>query len=488
MAWYEIAVLVIYFLALLFLFLYSLGQLHLTRKYLKRDIHNDVESSALSQLPQVTIQLPIYNEKFVVQRLIDKVCAMEYPRSLLEIQVLDDSTDETTEIIAESVKLYSEKGFDIKHITRNDRKGFKAGALANGLKIARGQFIAIFDADFLPKADFLLKTLANFTTANVGMVQTRWGHVNRDHSFLTKLQAFGLDAHFSIEQSGRNSVNSFINFNGTAGVWRKKCIIDAGGWSDDTLTEDLDLSYRAQLRGWQFKYLEAIESPAELPIIMPAIKSQQYRWNKGAAETSRKNLSKVLRQPLPLVTKLHATFHLLNSSVFLMLLIVGLLSLPLIVIKDKHPEYQLMFSLANVFLIGFFSIAYYFWVSSKKATYTSISEGFIRTFIPFITLSMGLSFHNGIAVFEGLIGRKTPFVRTPKFNSIDKSSGFVKSEYSRYKPQLQTIIEILLAIYFLLAIGIGIYIEDYGMILFHLMLSIGFLTVSYTTLRPTVDG
>ena len=487
MAWYELVLLAVYFLALLFLFLYSLGQLHLTRKYIKRTNAPENEPLSLSKLPEVTVQLPIYNEKYVVQRLLDKVCSLDYPKSLLDIQVLDDSTDETFDIAKSAVEYYAQLGFNIRHITREKRTGFKAGALAHGLTIAKGDFIAIFDADFLPKSDFLLKTLPHFKNDSIGLVQTRWGHVNRDHSMLTKLQAFGLDAHFSIEQSGRNSVNSFINFNGTAGVWRKNCIIDAGGWSDDTLTEDLDLSYRAQLRGWKFVYLESIESPAELPIIMPAIKSQQYRWNKGAAETSRKNLRKVLRGRLPLITKIHATFHLLNSSVFLMLLIVGLLSLPLLLIKFNHPEHKLLFTVANVFLIGFFSIAYYFWVSSKKAQYTRISEGFIRTFIPFITLSMGLSFHNGMAVFEGLIGKKTPFVRTPKFNSIDKSSGSVNSEYAKFKPQLQTIIEMLLALYFIVAIGVGIYIKDYGMILFHLMLAIGFLTVSLKTLQPVTD-
>ena len=487
MAWYELVPLVIYFLALFFLFLYSLGQLHLTRKYLNKTNSPELTDHSLVELPVVTIQLPVYNEKYVVKRLIDKVCNLDYPKSFLDIQILDDSTDETSALIAESMTHYQALGFQINLLQRTERTGFKAGALAHGLKEAKGEFVAIFDADFLPKPEFLLKTLPHFTNEKVGLVQTRWGHVNRDHSFLTKLQAFGLDAHFSVEQSGRNSVNSFINFNGTAGIWRKTCIEEAGGWSADTLTEDLDLSYRAQLRGWKFVYLEAIESPAELPIIMPAIKSQQYRWNKGAAETTRKNLRKVLKGSLPLTTKVHATFHLLNSSVFLMLLIVAVLSLPLLLIKFNHPEYKLIFSLANIFLIGFFSIAYFFWVAAKKAPYTRIKEGFIGTFLPFITLSMGLSLHNGLAVFEGLIGKKTPFIRTPKFNSIDKSSGTSKNDYINFKLSPQTIIEILLALYFMLAIGVGIYIRDYGMLLFHLMLAIGFVVVSYKTLQPLSD-
>ena len=441
----------------------------------------------LPSLPRVTIQLPVYNERYVIERLIDKICRLDYPKSLLEIQVLDDSTDATFDLIESKVSNYFEKGFNIAHIRREGRGGFKAGALANGLALAHGEFLAIFDADFLPSEDFLIKTIPYFNDAKIGMVQTRWGHINRDHSLLTRLQAFGLDAHFSVEQSGRNSVNSFINFNGTAGIWRRECIMDAGGWSADTLTEDLDLSYRAQLKGWGFKYLESVESPAELPIIMSAVKSQQYRWNKGAAETSRKNLLSVYKQHLPFITKLHATFHLLNSSVFLMLLIVAVLSLPLLYIKFNNPEYRIIFTLANLFLIGFFSIVYYFWVASKRASFTKISGSFLKTFIPFLTLSMGLSLHNGLAVLEGFIGIKTPFIRTPKFNSTNTSDGVVKNEYTKYRFNYQSIIELALAVYFIAAIISGIYIKDYGMILFHSMLAIGFLTVSYQTIRPRIN-
>ena len=483
MHWYEIVVLTLYAIGLSYLFIYSLGQLHLTLKYLQARKSNVSIPAQFNKFPRVTIQLPIYNEKYVVERLIDSICAIDYPLDALEIQVLDDSTDETTEIAKKKVLEYQNRGIDIQLIRRPVRENFKAGALAYGLEKAKGEYIAIFDADFMPVQAFLKNTIPHFTDSSIGMVQTRWGHINRDYSFFTKMQAFGLDAHFSVEQTGRNSVHSFINFNGTAGVWRKSCIIDSGGWSADTLTEDLDLSYRAQIKGWKFKYLEEVESPAELPIQMPAIKSQQYRWNKGAAETSRKNLGRVYKQKLPLSTKLHATFHLLNSSVFLILLIVAILSIPLLLIKYNHPQLHLLFKIANLFLLGFFSIGFYFWVASKKAPFTRIKENFAKTFLSFMTISMGLSLHNGIAVLEGFFGRKTPFIRTPKFNSSNTDSGNKNNVYVNNKISASSIAELLLGIYFIGAIALGIYLEDYGLILFHAMLAIGFITVSYQTIR-----
>ncbi len=488
MHWYEVVVLIFYFLALGYLFLYSLGQLHLTFKYLKARKSQIAEPGQLVDYPKVTIQLPVFNEKYVVQRLIDAVCKISYPKNLLEIQVLDDSTDETTELAQERISYYKNQGIDISLIKRPVRENFKAGALAYGLKKAKGEFLAIFDADFLPTENFLESTIPHFSDMNIGMVQTRWGHINRNYSFFTRMQAFGLDAHFSIEQTGRNSVQSFINFNGTGGVWRRSCIEDAGGWSADTLTEDLDLSYRAQIKGWQFKYLESIESPAELPILMPAIKTQQYRWNKGAAETFRKNLKNVYKLKLPIATKIHATFHLLNSSVFLMLLIVGVLSLPLLLIKFNHPQLELMFKIANIFLLGFFSIAYYFWVASKRAPFTKMKENFIKTFLSFMTVSMGLSLHNGIAVLEGLIGHKTPFIRTPKFNATNEDAGNKNNSYINYKLDVSTLAELLLGIYFVGAMILGVYLNDYGMILFHAMLAIGFITVSYQSFRSIWHG
>ncbi|MEM6831667.1 MAG: cellulose synthase family protein, partial [Bacteroidota bacterium] len=282
----EWLIIIVYGLTLFIICLFSLGQFNLAWHYLKSKKCDDNEGvTELKEYPAVTIQLPVFNERYVIERLIDSVSKIDYPLDKLEIQVLDDSDDETVTIIANKIAHYQGKGIDIRHVRRPDRVGFKAGALQYGMQQAKGEFIAIFDADFVPQPDFLLKTLPRFTSEKVGMVQTKWAHLNTNYGALTKIQAFWLNAHFTVEQKGRERAGSFINFNGTAGVWRKSCILDAGGWQHDTLTEDLDLSYRAQLKGWKFVYREEIESPAELPVVIPAVKSQQYRWNKGAAET-----------------------------------------------------------------------------------------------------------------------------------------------------------------------------------------------------------
>ncbi len=483
MAWYEFFIIGLYLAIMLLLFIYSMGQLHLTFAYLKAKKKSDDTTPELKNYPNVTVQLPIYNEEYVIERLIDTVCKLDYPKDKLEIQVLDDSTDDSVQLVAQKVAEYKKQGINIAHIRRVKRTGFKAGALAYGLHVSKGEFVAIFDADFLPKSDFLLKTIPQFTSSNIGVVQTRWGHINKEYSLFTRMQAFALNAHFSVEQTGRNYSNSFINFNGTAGVWRKTCIEDAGGWSAETLTEDLDLSYRAQLKGWKFKYLEAVETPAELPVIMPAIKSQQYRWNKGAAETAVKNLSKVFKSTLPLKTKLHATFHLLNSSIFMLLLVGGIISLPVLYIKYLHPEIDFYFHLASILLIGFMSIGFFFWVSSKKAPHTKITERFIPSFFTFMTISMGLSYHNAMAVFEGLIGKKSPFIRTPKFNSTSKEALIKGNRYLSNKVDINTIVEMFLGIYFLGGIVLGFYINDVGLLVFHAMLAIGLLTVSYQSIK-----
>ena len=281
---------VIYTIALLLIFMYALAQLNLLFNYLASKKHIDdsikFDFSNPDEIPLVTIQLPVYNEMYVMDRLLDNIALLDYPKDKLEIQVLDDSTDETVKTTWDHIEKLKQTGLDIKQITRTDRTGFKAGALKEGLKVAKGEFIAIFDSDFLPKSDWLKRTIPYFKNEEIGVVQTRWGHINRNYSILTKIQAFALDAHFTLEQVGRNSKGHFINFNGTAGVWRKSCILDAGNWEGDTLTEDLDLSYRAQLKKWKFKYLENVETPAELPIIISAARSQQFRWNKGGAENN----------------------------------------------------------------------------------------------------------------------------------------------------------------------------------------------------------
>ena len=476
----EISILTIYCLALFFIFLFSVGQLHLTWHYLKA---NKKETRpGLSEYPIVTVQLPVYNEKYVVERLIDAVCQLEYPSEKLEVQVLDDSNDETHSIISEKVAAWQAKGVDIKHVTRKDRQGFKAGALQYGLEIAKGDFIAIFDADFLPNPDFLIRSMNHFDD-HIGMVQCRWGHLNRNYSMLTRLQAFGLDAHFTVEQVGRNHAGSFINFNGTGGVWRRSCIEDAGGWSADTLTEDLDLSYRAQLKGWKFKYLESTEAPAELPVLMAAIKSQQYRWNKGAAETAVKNSMKVFRSSLSFTNKLHAFFHLFNSSVFVCLLLAAVLSVPVLYITSNNPQYKLIFNLGWIFLIGFFSIALYYWIATKRINPEDYKKKYFKLFPSFLVVSMGLSLHNGLAVIEGLLGRKTPFVRTPKFNIISKSDSWKGNTYIKPQWNVLTFFEGLLSLYFGFGIYMGLRLHDFKLLIFHFMLFLGFAIVFFYSIK-----
>lgn len=477
-----IIVLVLYTLALLFIFLYSIAQAHLVYRYL-RDKKNKKNDSFLpiTNFPHVTVQLPVYNELYVVERLIDSVACFDYPLDKFEIQVLDDSTDESIDIIAKRVKLWRDKGVDIVQVRRPDRTGFKAGALEAGLETAKGEFIAVFDADFVPTRDFLQKTIPHFSDEKVGMVQTRWEHINKDYSLLTNLQAFGLDAHFSIEQVGRNSGDCFINFNGTAGVWRKTCIIDAGNWQPDTLTEDLDLSYRAQLRNWKFVYLEHVGSPAELPPVMSALKSQQYRWTKGGAEVAKKQLGHVLRSDKPLVIKWHGAFHLLNSAVFVSIITCAILSVPLLFIKQYFPEFKQLFLFASLFLLSFFILGVLYWVSSSRRNENKLRSTlyFIRTFPLFLSIMMGLSLHNAIAVLEGYFGKKTPFIRTPKFNIISNTDTWKSNKYITNQINALTITEGLLSLYFLFAVVEAFHIGDYGLLPFHVMLTFGFATVCY---------
>lgn len=481
----EWIVIIGYCIALSAITIFSLEQLYLALIY--RKVKKNPAPKPLTSFPKVTVQLPIYNEKYVAKRLIDCICQLDYPLDKLEIQVLDDSDDETVAIIGDKVTEWRAKNINISQIRRPNRIGFKAGALQYGLEQATGEFLAIFDADFLPDKDFLLKTLAAFDN-KIGMVQTRWGHINKDYSLLTRMQAFGLNAHFTVEQTGRNASNKFMNFNGTAGVWRKNCIEDAGGWQHDTLTEDLDLSYRAQLKGWRFKYLEEVTSPAELPVLVTAIKSQQYRWNKGAAETAKKNAFKILRSSQSFSIKLHSLLHLFNSSVFLFLMIASVLSIPMLFIKDSRPEMVLIFDIAGIFFIGFIGMMIFYWVASKSANENFSIKYYLTHFPLFMMFSMGLALHNAIAVMEGYLGIKTPFIRTPKFNITTKSDGWKGNTYLKAKLSPLTIFEGLLAIYFIFGVFSGIYLRDFGLLLFHLMLAAGFGAVFFLSIKSLIHA
>jgi cellulose synthase/poly-beta-1,6-N-acetylglucosamine synthase-like glycosyltransferase len=466
---------------LTFILLYSFVQLSMLRSYRKKV---KPENISPDYFPLVTIQLPVYNEKFVVERLIDSICKLEYPQEKLHIQILDDSTDETSEIISQAIKNWKAKGLNIEHIQRTERVGYKAGALAYGTKTALGEYIAIFDADFVPNSDFLLEVIPHFQDKKVGVVQTRWGHLNKEYSLLTKLQAFGLDAHFTVEQTGRMKGNHFLNFNGTAGVWRKETIENAGGWQHDTLTEDLDLSYRAQAKGWQFIFLEDHCTPAELPANILPLKTQQFRWTKGAAECFKKNLKLVFKSDLPLSTKLHAFFHLSNSFLFVAILISAICSVPMLFAKTQFPQFNFLFNLGSIFLLSFVTLILVYSHSYKKI-HGNYKE-FYFLFPLFLAVSMGLSFHNSIAVIEGYLGKKTPFLRTPKQCSVGidlsrkKLKHYVKSSFT-----IIQLFELFLFFYFLLAIAFGIREKEFALLPFHIMLCFGFGFVSISAIRST---
>lgn len=473
----ETAILIIFSLLMFVVFLYSLSLLHLLINFWKsrKRIDNSPkwDFSGSSKLPFVTIQLPLYNDKPVVERLLRNIAQIDYPLNKLEVQVLDDSTDDSAVLTAGIISELKTSGFPIHHITRTHRKGFKAGALKEGLKTAKGEFVAIFDSDFLPQSDWLKRTIPYFKNEKLGVVQTRWGHLNQNYSLLTKLQAFLLDYHFILEQTGRNFGKHFINFNGTAGVWRKACILDAGNWEGDTLTEDLDLSYRAQLKGWEFKYLKEVETPAELPITIEAARSQQFRWNKGAAENFQKNYTKVLKSKnVGFGTRFHSFFHLLNSSFFLVVLLMGIISIPVLFLLND-PIYSGLFTVMTVFILSpvIFFVTYY-------AAYKELHQNdrfsffkFIGLFFTFFSIAMGLSLHNSIAILEGHFGKKSEFIRTPKFNLDSKPE-------SKPNPSVninfQLVLEILLMLLFAYGIVSGLRIESYSLLPFHLMMFFGF--------------
>lgn len=484
MIW-ETIVILLYSAALILIFMYALAQLNLLFNYLasKKQAVNapQWDFSNPDEVPFVTIQLPVYNELYVMEHLLDNISKVRYPKDKLEIQVLDDSTDESLVSTAAQIKALQSQGTNIFHITRTNRKGYKAGALKEGLTKAKGEFIAVFDADFLPKEDWLYKTVPYFKDLQIGVVQTRWSHLNRNYSILTRVQAFALDIHFTLEQVGRNSKGHFINFNGTAGIWRKSCILDAGNWEGDTLTEDLDLSYRAQLKNWKFLYLEEVETPAELPIVISAARSQQFRWNKGGAENFQKMFGKVLKSPnISLKTKIHGILHLLNSTMFLSILIVSILSIPMLYIKNEYAHLETYFFMMSFFVISTFIFFISFWFPYKSV----YGGGFLKflqyigMFFVFFSIAMGFSVHNTRAVLEGHLGKKSEFVRTPKFNVSSLKQHWKSNKYVRKGISPNVIIEGLLMLYFAFgmysAFIVGNKGGDFGLFPFHLMLFFGF--------------
>jgi len=481
-------VLTIYGLCLLLVFFYSVLQLSLAIAYVKNKKKKLTEVKPVfdpTTTPKVTIQLPMFNEMYVSDRIIETISQLDYPADKLQIQVLDDSTDETKDLIAKKVAEVAARGVNIQHIHRVDRTGYKAGALDAAMDRVEGEFIAIFDADFIPDADWLQKTMPSFQDDNIGVVQTRWGHINKNYSILTELQAFGLNGHFAIEQGGRNSAGHFINFNGTGGVWRKKCIEDAGGWEHDTLTEDLDLSYRAQIKGWKFKYLEDVIAPAELPITMSALKSQQHRWMKGGAECFVKMWKTLLTaKGVKMSDRIHGLSHLFNSTVFVFILTISLLSLVVLHIKDSFSDLNYILQYMGIFIVSTVFLMFYYWHSFRDKSSNTLGSffRFVGRFFQFLVVSMGLSLSNTVAVIEGYLGIKSSFVRTPKFN-VSKKSEFKGNKYDKKSLSIINIAEGILMIVFGYTAVIRAVYGDIGMLPFHLMLSCGYGVIFFSTLH-----
>lgn len=451
-----------------------------------------IEEYVITGVPYVTIQLPVYNEMYVVERVIDSICKLNYPKDRFEIQVLDDSSDETVGLVKERVRYWKGKGIQIEQLIRPNRIGYKAGALAFGLETANGEFIAIFDADFDPEVEFLNRTLRYFQNEKIGVVQTRWKHMNKNFSLLTKLQAFALDAHFTVEQTGRNKGGHFINFNGTAGVWRRSCIDDAGGWEADTLTEDLDLSYRAQMKGWKFKYLEDVESPAELPVTMSALKNQQFRWAKGAAECAKKNLGKVLlKRGLGFTTKLMAIFHLLNSFLYICIIMLAFMSVPLMYIVREYPQYVNVYDSLQVFFVSTIILGLVYYIGSTVKTENRLKDTskFLLYFFIFLSVSMSLSLYNTIGVIEGYLGKKSPFIRTPKFNinHFDGDDMWKQNKYLSSIKRLSLVswLEALAIVYFSFGFVTAIQLGPISFVPFYSMLIFGFSYSLFLTIRHT---
>ncbi len=482
----ELLVIVIYAASLFALSLFSLNRyvmISLFRRYRRRPRRVPPEPATL---PRVTVQLPVFNELYVAERLVRSACALDYPRDLLHIQVLDDSTDETLLITQRLVREYRAQGMNIDHLHREARTGYKAGALAYGLERTTGEFVAVFDADFVIPCDFLRRTVPYFEAADVGVVQARWDYLNEDYSLLTRVTALGLSGQFVIEQPARDRGGLFLTFNGTAGVLRASAIRDAGGWQHDTLTEDLDLSYRAQLAGWRILYLPDVPCPSELPPDMHALKTQQYRWTKGSQETARKLVRPLWRAEIPLWQKLQGSAHLLGNSVYPFLLLVGLLN-PVVMYIAHHDRLRLSWPISVYFLLSLGGTFSYYAAAVKE-----IHADWRRrmAYFPlFLSASIGLSVYNAQAAIEGLMGRRTPFLRTPKYNLTDTRSHAARRRRYRTAFTNSTIAELALGTYTATAFLYAAVVGEWGALPFLLLFAVGYLLVGgYSIAHLVGDG
>jgi cellulose synthase/poly-beta-1,6-N-acetylglucosamine synthase-like glycosyltransferase len=478
----ETLVLASYFFILIILAAYGWHRYYLVYVYMKHKDRVPTAAGHFYNLPVVTVQLPIYNEMYVVDRLIDAVCEIDYPRDRFEVQVLDDSTDETESVAQLAVRRAALRGIDIKYFHRSDRSGYKAGALEAGMREARGEFIAIFDADFIPSPDFLQRTIHHFTDPKVGMVQARWGHINQDYSLLTRIQSILLDGHFVLEHGGRNRAQHFFNFNGTAGIWRRDAINDAGGWQHDTLTEDLDLSYRAQLRGWKFHFLPDVISPAEVPVEMNAFKSQQHRWAKGSIQTCMKLLPRILSSNQPLGVKAEAFFHLTANFNYVLMVLLSILMFPSMVIRYNMGWSEMLLIDVPLFFAATMSVANFYMVCQREI-YKDQWVTRLKYLPLLMSIGIGLAVNNTRAVFEAVSGKQTEFARTPKYRIEQDSDEWVGKRY-RQASLVQPTIELALGLYFTFTVFYALSNRIYGTLPFLVLFQVGFL---YTGLLSIVQ-
>jgi cellulose synthase/poly-beta-1,6-N-acetylglucosamine synthase-like glycosyltransferase len=472
---FDLALLIPYFIVLVILAAYGGHRYWMVYLYYKHRKRKTIEPLTLfkpDDLPRVTVQLPIFNEQYVVDRLLDAVCRLDYPKEKLDIQLLDDSTDETVEVARILVDRYAALGYPVNYLHRDNRNGFKAGALAEGLKTARGEFVAIFDADFVPPHDFLMKCIHHFTNPAIGMVQARWTHINRHYSVLTEVEAILLDGHFVLEHSARSRSGVFFNFNGTAGMWRLSAIDEAGGWEHDTLTEDTDLSYRAQLKGWKFVYLQDVECPAELPVEMTAFKTQQARWAKGLIQVSKKILPMVLKSDAPRQVKVEAFYHLTANLSYPLMIVLSVLLMPAMIIRFYQGWFQMLYIDLPLFMASTFSISSFYLVSQKELFPKRWPRSLV--YLPLLmALGIGLTVTNTRAVLEAIVGKQTAFARTPKYRVESKKDRVGAKKYRRRLGWVPWI-ELLIGTYFALAIFYAVDNENYFTVPFLLLFVIGY--------------
>jgi cellulose synthase/poly-beta-1,6-N-acetylglucosamine synthase-like glycosyltransferase len=481
LAWFDWALLIPYFTLLGILSIYGLHRYDVIRTYFKHRKNATTEPPRrFEQLPPVTIQLPLYNERYVVERLIEEAVKIEYPSELLQIQVLDDSTDDTAPFAEALVARYRALGHPIEYHHRTHRHGFKAGALQEGLETATGEFVAIFDADFCPPPDFLTRTIHFFADPEVGVVQTRWSYLNRDYNFLTEVEAMLLDGHFILEHGARSRAGYFFNFNGTAGILRKKMIEDAGGWQHDTLTEDSDLSYRAQLKGWRFMYLPGLDCPSELPVEMHGFQVQQSRWAKGLTQVARKLLPRIMKADIPARVKIEAFLHLTPNFSYPLMIVVSALMLPVMIVRFYMGIWQMMFLDLPLIAAAFWSISL-FYVIAQRELYPKNWKRSVLMLPMLIAVGVGLTIINTRAVLEAVFGVQTAFARTPKFAIGETQVNLEVKKYRRSSGWLPYA-EILVGCYFVGMIVFAFQTYNYFATPFLLLFVAGYWWAGFGTL------